>query len=276
VCEHTFVLSRRQEIREMLESGWRTTEIADALGVAASTVGYHVRCIREPAPPERLGETVSIDAGGAVSQVGTRERVHALLRQGVSRAEIARAIGVTKPTVSYHARRLGFDVDTRCARRYDWSTVQDYYDAGHTVSECCAYFGCTRGAWHDAMRRAAIVTRPAAMPLEEMFVRGARRSRGNLKLRLLAAGLKASQCERCGIDGWRGEPLSLALHHINGDRLDNRVENLELLCPNCHSQTDNFAGRRRLDPQSGVGVSPGPRRPTGDPGVQRVSTPETE
>jgi 5-methylcytosine-specific restriction endonuclease McrA len=35
----------------------------------------------------------------------------------------------------------------------------------------------------------------------------------------------------------------MALHHINGDRLDNRLENLELLCPNCHSQTDTYSGR---------------------------------
>jgi hypothetical protein len=39
--------------------------------------------------------------------------------------------------------------------------------------------------------------------------------------------------------------LSLALHHRNGDGEDNRLENLELLCPNCHSQTDTFAGRNR-------------------------------
>jgi 5-methylcytosine-specific restriction endonuclease McrA len=64
-----------------------------------------------------------------------------------------------------------------------------------------------------------------------------------LKRRLIKLGLKADRCEICGISAWRGAPLSLALHHVNGDGRDNRLENLQLLCPNCHSQTDNFAGR---------------------------------
>ena len=67
----------------------------------------------------------------------------------------------------------------------------------------------------------------------------------HLKLRLIAAGLLEPVCARCGIDSWRGRPLSLALHHMNGDKDDNRLVNLELLCPNCHSQTENFAGRNR-------------------------------
>jgi 5-methylcytosine-specific restriction endonuclease McrA len=68
-------------------------------------------------------------------------------------------------------------------------------------------------------------------------------NRGHLKGRLLGAGLKEGRCELCGINEWRGEPLSLALHHVNGDGQDNRLENLQLLCPNCHSQTPNFSGR---------------------------------
>ena len=40
-----------------------------------------------------------------------------------------------------------------------------------------------------------------------------------------------------------GEPLNMELHHVNGDGSDNRLENLQLLCGNCHSQTDNWGGR---------------------------------
>jgi Zn finger protein HypA/HybF involved in hydrogenase expression len=80
------------------------------------------------------------------------------------------------------------------------------------------------------------------MPVEELLA--GRRGRTHLKGRLFRLGLKQNRCERCGLEEWRGEPLSMALHHVNGDGRDNRLENLELLCPNCHSQTENFAGRK--------------------------------
>lgn len=72
-----------------------------------------------------------------------------------------------------------------------------------------------------------------------------RRNRNHLKARLQQAGLLPRACQSCGIDEWLGRPLSLALHHVNGNGHDNRLENLQVLCPNCHSQTDTFAGRNR-------------------------------
>ncbi|MFI1180619.1 HNH endonuclease [Streptomyces sp. NPDC020799] len=51
-------------------------------------------------------------------------------------------------------------------------------------------------------------------------------------------------CAECDIgDTWRGKHLVLEIDHINGDRLDNRIENLRYLCPSCHSQTSTFANR---------------------------------
>lgn len=49
-----------------------------------------------------------------------------------------------------------------------------------------------------------------------------------------------NKCCICGLSEWMGKPITLQLHHINGDNRDNRIENLQLLCPNCHSQTDSF------------------------------------
>jgi len=171
--------------------------------------------------------------------------VSLMLRQGMSRGAIARMLGVSKSTVSYHARRLGEPVDDRGARRYDWTAIQDYYDEGHSVRECIACFGFSRQTWHAAVQRGAVVPRAHPMPMERLLVADTYRSRHNVKLRLLGEGLKHNRCEICGLTEWRGAPLSMALHHINGDGRDNRLENLQLLCPNCHSQTENFAGRGR-------------------------------
>ena len=121
--------------------------------------------------------------------------------------------------------------------------MQRYYDDGHSISDCMTHFGFTRATFHAAVQRGAVVTRPHGMPLEALLVKGLRRGRFNVKKRLIDAGLLQNGCEQCGLVEWRGKPLSLCLHHVSGDGHDNRLENLQLLCPNCHSQTENFAGR---------------------------------
>ena len=54
---------------------------------------------------------------------------------------------------------------------------------------------------------------------------------------------RGGECEKCGIRDWNSMPLSFELDHIDGNSMNNSIENLQILCPNCHSQTLTFRGR---------------------------------
>lgn len=82
-------------------------------------------------------------------------------------------------------------------------------------------------------------------PLNEILEQGVKYSSSKLKWRLLKEGVKKYQCEKCNSTNWCGQPIPLELHHINGNHYDNRLENIILLCPNCHSlEHVNFKQQR--------------------------------
>lgn len=89
-------------------------------------------------------------------------------------------------------------------------------------------------------------TPPNKRPLVEILVVDSDYGSSRLKPRLYKAGLKKEECEECGQESWwNGKPLVLQLDHINGVSDDNRLENLRILCPHCHSQTDTYVARNR-------------------------------
>jgi Zn finger protein HypA/HybF involved in hydrogenase expression len=63
-----------------------------------------------------------------------------------------------------------------------------------------------------------------------------------LKEKLLKEHLIEYKCDVCGISTWQNKHIVLQLHHIDGNNTNNSIDNLQLLCPNCHSQTENYCG----------------------------------
>ena len=99
----------------------------------------------------------------------------------------------------------------------------------------------TGKAWNQGER--FIIIKPAE-PLSKVLVEHSTYTNSNsLRKRLLKEGIKEYKCECCNRTEWLGKPIKLELHHINGVKDDLRIENLQILCPNCHAYTDNYRGK---------------------------------
>lgn len=86
---------------------------------------------------------------------------------------------------------------------------------------------------------------PKRQPIESYLVEEKLVNSHTLKKRLISEGIKTHQCEDCGITHWNGKITPIELDHVNGNRYDNRLENLRVLCPNCHAQTDTYRGKNK-------------------------------
>jgi Zn finger protein HypA/HybF involved in hydrogenase expression len=86
--------------------------------------------------------------------------------------------------------------------------------------------------------------------LQERFNIYTKLTTGRIKKLLFDYEIKKKECEECKIpDFYNNKPLALQLHHINGNNKDNNIENLQILCPNCHSQTQTFRSKKKITEQ---------------------------
>jgi len=85
----------------------------------------------------------------------------------------------------------------------------------------------------------------AKVSLQELLVENSECSSiPGLKKKLFKFGVKTNLCEECGQgEEWRGKRISLHLDHVNGNNKDNRIENLRILCPNCHAATETYCNK---------------------------------
>jgi len=135
----------------------------------------------------------------------------------------------------------------------------------YSIAGMCRYLGLTPSGGnyriiHNAIRKHSLDTRhftgqgwnigltfkpSEAKPINEILTTYSTYQSFKLKARLIQEGLKLHICEQCRLTQWQGKPIPLELHHINGNNTDNRLENLLLLCPNCHALTESYRGKNK-------------------------------
>lgn len=137
---------------------------------------------------------------------------------------------------------------------YSCSTIREILNYFELQNKGCNYRSLKKRFEIDNIDRAHIANGLAwakgeiiprqKVSLETVLVENSSFNRGHLKKRLLNEGILKNVCAICGqLPEWNNKPLVLQLDHINGISDDNRLENLRILCPHCHSQTETFAGK---------------------------------
>lgn len=207
------------KLLDYVNRNFSRSQIAIAEGISPSTVGYWLNQygIKTHHPFKRGGGKYS---NGAIAQVSTEELQRIIL---------------DSTSIKQVIERLGLNVCVYQYKAFSRRVAKENLNISNLKTQS---------------RYPAEAIAASSRPLESLLKIETNVSTNSLKKRLIREGLLANKCNKCLNEGiWQQEPLTLQLDHINGLRTDNRLENLRLLCPNCHSQTPTWGSKIRGENQ---------------------------
>lgn len=264
----------RSAVAQSVEGASSVVEALDRLGYKPGNSNY--RRLREACEryrltyPARKPRSATKMAPASKSKIRDREALRSALAEGTSMYQVIKLLGVATSKKNYDSvtracHEFGFVPPALRSSGRKANPAARFTDRDAFVSAAAASPSTTRMLVALGRPRDWVWAREAAafyrvqlphgttgaghgggrpIPLEALLVEGSTRRGASLKQRLIDEGLIEDICSECGLGPtWNGEPITLQLDHISGDRTDNRLENLRVLCPNCHSQTDTWTGR---------------------------------
>ena len=184
-----------------------------------------------------------------------------LLSKGYSQKKICEETGYNKSTVSYYCgERYLNDIKKREKKEKETEArIRSAVNKCNNITQVCKYLG-KKPITNNLRIISSLIDRynidtshfkidherkqSHRYTYDEVFCKGSLYPSSKIKSYILRHRLKPYVCEECGNTEWMGNPIPLQAHHINGDHNDNRFENIKLICPNCHSITDNYCGKK--------------------------------
>lgn len=185
---------------------------------------------------------------------------------------ITRVFGTRKPRST-----RGWATNYYLCMRYDYNGILNREDLLDIINECTTFTDImrkldlpVRGKMYVTLKKKLLergynLSHLTGIPkhkknwktIDEHLSNGSTTQSSKLKHILIKNGLKLNKCEICGIEDWNGKPLNMQLHHIDGNPKNNTIENLQILCPNCHAQTDGYcSSNKNKDNQMGLNGRP--------------------
>lgn len=183
--------------------------------------------------------------------MNNKDKIIELLESGATTKEICDELDCYPSSVLYQARKLG--IRNSNSSKFDWAEISEYYKT-HTRKDTMEKFKIYPNSWDLAVARGDVISRgyeaavkDRELPLDELLMEHSPYNTIVVKRRILKEGLLENVCSECGQKPYHnGKPLVLQLDHINGVNNDHRLENLRLLCPNCHTQTPTWGSRNKI------------------------------
>ena len=192
-----------------------------------------------------------------------RDTIIELIEKGMTTRQIAAVGGKSQTAMRYWLKKYNLKTQRhKDRRRWSDQLLIEELRKAQTISDILRGLGLAvrPGNYGTVKKRIRLLgldtshlngKRPARGGIrrfsnEEVFVINSTYTRHGIKKRIIEQGLIDYMCAACGLRNvWKKKKLVLVLDHINGDPVDNRIENLRFLCPNCNSQGETFCNKKR-------------------------------
>lgn len=192
-----------------------------------------------------------------------REKILELREQGLSYKDISKKMNCSKSLVSFYCNKNNWDKLEKRQKEQEIyeGLVCELIKNSTNINQVCKKLGKRSTNTNYAFVKKIIskynldtshftieqTNRKAIRYSDEdvFCVNSTYTNSNTLKNRLIKKGFKKNVCEICGNTSWNGVDIPLEIHHINGIHNDNRLDNIILICPNCHATTNNYCGRNK-------------------------------